>query len=99
MTTREPSRPLGPAGHALWDRAWQDNIWTEAETELLLIAAEQVDERAALRVRVIRDNVDTERKALRELDRQIVANLTQLGFFRQRDVYPPPQIVNDPEVW
>ncbi len=82
----EPLRPLAAPGTEFWVRAWEDRVWSPADAELLQITCEQIDERANLRVRVLRDNVADERKALRELDRLVVTNLTQLGFFRQPHV-------------
>jgi hypothetical protein len=78
-----PPRPLGPAGLALWDRAWKAaRHWLSPATdiEILLMVAEQVDERVALRMRVIRDGNPEDRKALRDVDRQVVAGLSLLGF-------------------
>lgn len=82
-TVPQPRRPLGPAGRAFWDYAWSlGAAWVASTTdnELLLILAEQQDERGALRLRVLRDGNRFDRAALRELDRQIVDGLAQLGF-------------------
>ena len=79
----EPHRPLGSYGLELWERIWDlANTWLSPNTdaELLLMTCELLDERWNLRVRVMRDNRPEERKALRELDRQLVANLSLLGF-------------------
>jgi hypothetical protein len=79
----EPQRPLGPSGSELWERIWGlANTWLSPNTdsELLLMTCELLDERWNLRVRVMRDSRPEERKALRELDRQLVANLSLLGF-------------------
>lgn len=79
----EPHRPLGPSGTELWDRIWGlANTWLSPNTdgELLLMTCELLDERWNLRVRVMRDARPEERKALRDLDRQLVANLSLLGF-------------------
>lgn len=79
----EPHRPLGSYGLELWERIWGlANTWLSPNTdaELLLMTCELLDERWNLRVRVMRDNRPEERKALRELDRQLVANLSLLGF-------------------
>ena len=44
------------------------------------MTCEMLDERWNLRIQVLRDNRPEERKALRDLDRQLVANLSLLGF-------------------
>ena len=79
----EPSRPLGGAGTELWDRIWgMGQTWLSPLTdiEILLMTCELLDERRNLRINVIRDARPDERKALREIDRQLVANLSLLGF-------------------
>jgi len=79
----EPHRPLQKPGVELWDRIWgMGQTWLSPNTdnELLLMTCELLDERWNLRIRVLRDNRPEERKALRELDRQLVANLSLLGF-------------------
>ena len=79
----EPSRPLLTNGKILWDKVWSmANNWLSPDTdvELLLITCELIDERWNLRVQVFRDNRPEERKALRELDKQLMANLSLLGF-------------------
>lgn len=79
----EPERPLMPAGREMWDRVWgMAQTWLSPNTdlEILLMTCELMDERWNLRARVMRDNRPEERKALRELDRQLVANLSLLGF-------------------
>jgi hypothetical protein len=80
--TPEPLRPLGPPGQALWDRVWAAGArWISPHTdvELLQVLCEQVDERAQLRVAVLRDGGWRERKALRTLDHQVVTALSLLG--------------------
>lgn len=79
----EPARPLGPAGRALWGRVWGAGATWLAElvdAEQVLILCEQADERAALRVKVLRDGEWRERAALRALDAQIMQGLALLGF-------------------
>ena len=79
----EPPRPLGATGKEFWDRIWgMANTWLspESDMELLLITSELIDERWNLRVNVFRDNRPEDRKALRNLDKQLVANLSLLGF-------------------
>lgn len=79
----EPHRPLQKPGLELWERIWGlANTWLSPSTdgELLLMTCELLDERWNLRIQVLRDNRPEERKALRELDRQLVNNLSLLGF-------------------
>lgn len=73
----EPPRPLGAPGQALWDRAWRDS-WLPPEPDELLLLCEQMDERVALRVRVLRDADWHERQQLRALDAQVNAGLRHL---------------------
>lgn len=83
VTTPDPDRPLGTAGRGLWEQAWRSaRHWLSPDTdrELLLITCEQVDERIALRVKVLREQDRDDRRALRDLDKQIVSNLSTLGF-------------------
>lgn len=82
-STPEPKRPLLKYGRELWDEVWAAGIgWLSpaTDTELLLMTCELVDERWNLRIRVMKDNDNKERRGLRELDRQIVSNLSLLGF-------------------
>ena len=79
----EPSRQLFQFGRELWDRVWsmgQTWISPESDIELLLIVCEQIDERAKLRTSVWNTGRIDERKALRSLEKQIVENLSLLGF-------------------
>jgi hypothetical protein len=79
----EPPRPLGATGREFWDRIWgMANTWLspESDLELLMITSELIDERWSLRVTVFRDGRPEDRKALRNLDKQLVANLSLLGF-------------------
>jgi hypothetical protein len=79
----EPHRPLLSAGRQLWDRIWgMGQTWLSPTTDidLLLMTCELLDERWNLRIQVMSSNRPDERKALRELDRQLVANLSLLGF-------------------
>ena len=78
-----PHRPLGTAGLAMWDRVWSVGFtWISAkmDVELLQIVCEQLDERQALRVRVLRDGDWRDRAALRALDTQVLDCLSLLGF-------------------
>lgn len=77
-----PSRPLAAAGTEFWDRIWgAARQWLSPMTdiELVLITAEQIDERVSLRRRAIMENDEKARRALRDLDKQIVSNLSLLG--------------------
>ena len=50
------------------------------DMELLTMTCEMVDERWNLRVKVMQSDDATMRRGLRELDRQIISNLSLLGF-------------------
>lgn len=80
----EPHRQLFDEGLSLWNRVWGlGRTWISADTdaELLLMTCEMLDERVRLRA-LVWNNPDAwrERKALRELDKSIVGNLSLLGF-------------------
>ena len=80
--TPTPPRPLLQPGLELWDRIWQTGAqWISPETdlEILIMTCELVDERWNLRIRVMQKDEPRTRRALRELDRQIVSNLSLLG--------------------
>ena len=80
----EPPRPIvTEAAKALWNRTWtMGQTWLSPQTgiELLLMTCEMVDERWNLRIKVLQDNRPEERKGLRDLERQLIANLSLLGF-------------------
>jgi len=79
----EPKRPLMAPGLELWNSVWgmaQTWLSPTTDSEILLMTCELMDERWNLRARVMRDNRPEDRKAMRELDRQLVANLSLLGF-------------------
>lgn len=80
----EPPRPIvTEAAKALWERTWtMGQTWLSPQTdiELLLMTCEMVDERWNLRIKVLQDNRPEERKGLRDLERQLIANLSLLGF-------------------
>lgn len=79
----EPARPLLKYGQELWDRIWgmgQSWISPTTDIELVLMTAEMVDERWNLRVKVMGSDDPRLRRGLRELDKQIVSNLSDLGF-------------------
>jgi hypothetical protein len=83
LETPEPPRPLLKYGRDLWDRVWgMGATWVSQKTdiELLVMTCEMVDERWNLRVNVMQTNDPRLRRGLRELDRQIVSNLSLLGF-------------------
>jgi hypothetical protein len=79
----EPMRRLEHSGLDLWKKAFSTgSTWLKnTDLDLLQITCEQLDERDSLRVFVL-DNMEAwhERAALRVLERDIQANLTQLGF-------------------
>lgn len=76
-TQPEPLRPLGAAGLDAWTRLWSVGV-AEGAVELAQLACEQIDERVALRVTVLRDSDEEARRALRALDAQISRNLGAL---------------------
>ena len=81
--TPEPPRPLLKYGRDLWDRVWGIGAtWVSDKTdiELLVMTCEMIDERWNLRVQVMQNDDARMRRGLRELDRQIVSNLSLLGF-------------------
>lgn len=81
--TPEPPRPLLKYGQDLWDRIWgMGATWVSDKTdlELLVMTCEMVDERWNLRVKVMQSDDAAMRRGLRELDKQIVSNLSLLGF-------------------
>jgi hypothetical protein len=77
-----PIRPLAQPGTEAWARftsvsaQWIDTV---VDVELLQMVCEQIDERAALRVRVLRENDWRDRSALRAIDQQILQGLSMLG--------------------
>jgi len=81
--TPEPHRPLLRYGRELWDKVWATGatwISPNTDTELLLMTCEMIDERWNLRVKVMQTDDSKMRRGLRELDRQIVSNLSLMGF-------------------
>jgi hypothetical protein len=79
----QPSRPLLKYGQELWEKVWgMGATWISVNTdsELLLMTCEMIDERWNLRVKVMQTDDARLRRGLRELDRQIVSNLSLLGF-------------------
>ena len=80
----EPHRPLGTQGRRLWEQVWQSGAgWLkqQMDTELVLMLCEASEERTRLRVKLQDDpNAWRDRRALRELDRQIITLLGQIGF-------------------
>ena len=78
-----PHRPLGPAGQQFWERVWAVGftwISPQMDIELLQLVAEQIDERVALRMRVLKQGDWRDRAALRSLDAQVLDCLSLLGF-------------------
>ena len=81
--TPESNRPLLKYGQQLWDRTWEAGVnWISSNTdvELLLMTCEMVDERWNLRIKVMQTDDPAMRKGLRALDKQIVSNLSLMGF-------------------
>lgn len=80
----EPHRPLGAHGKALWDRIWSSGAaWLRPalDGDLVLMACEMTDERTMLRQIVFtQTGAWRERRALREIDKQITSLLSQIGF-------------------
>lgn len=79
----EPHRPLLKYGQELWDKVWgMGATWISGNTdsELLLMTCEMIDERWNLRVKVMQTDDARMRRGLRELDRQIISNLSLMGF-------------------
>jgi len=80
----EPSRQLFEAGQEMWNRVWSMGsnwISPQSDVELLLMTCELIDERVRLRTDVWNGKGDWhDRKALRDLERNIVNNLSLLGF-------------------
>ena len=69
----DPMRPLGAAGLDTW-KSLAGTCPPDAR-HLLQMLCEQMDERAGLRVQVLRAGNPSDRRALRSLDRQISENL------------------------
>jgi hypothetical protein len=81
----EPHRPIATAfGRRLWDAVWGAGAaWLKPsmDSEIVLMACEAIDERIQLRNQVmLNGGLWRERRALRELDRQIASLLGQIGF-------------------
>lgn len=79
----EPTRPLLRYGREVWDKVWEVGVnWISPNTdiELLLMTCEMIDERWNLRVKVMQTDDPKLRRGLRELDKQIINNLSLLGF-------------------
>jgi len=80
----QPVRQLGLQGMTLWNQVWQSGAsWLKSnmDTELVLMLCEATEERTRLRVMLQKDqSLWRERRALREVDRQIITLLGQVGF-------------------
>jgi len=80
----DPHRPLGSQGLRLWQQVWVSGAgWLkqQMDTELVLMLCEATEERTRLRFR-LQERPDSwrDRRALREIDRQIITLLGQIGF-------------------
>lgn len=80
----DPLRPLQVEGRRMWDRIWSRGaVWLSpaSDAEVVQMLAEAMDERVTLRDRVMSGENDwRDRIALRQLDDQIKALLSSLGF-------------------
>lgn len=75
-----PSRPLGPHGQKVWADAWATGrADTFNDDEALQQLCELVDERVALRGRVLREGDPRERSQLRTIDAQVARGLARLS--------------------
>jgi len=80
-----PHREIAPEyGLRLWTQIWSSGAgWLKQnmDTEIVMVLCEAVDERELLRRKLL-SNPDLwrERRALREVDRQIITLLGQVGF-------------------
>jgi hypothetical protein len=92
-TLPDPARPLARMGSALWERAWRSAAGAPVDAEALLVLCEQMDERVALRVKVLQDpTLWRSRNALRAVDGQISTGLAALGLASARTIpaeWPP----------
>ena len=78
-----PARPLGVEGERMWVRVWSGGqSWVSPATDIehVLVLCEAVDERDALRQLVLANGDWRDRVALRQLDSQILSQLSALGF-------------------
>jgi hypothetical protein len=78
-----PPRPLLQPGLELWTRIWGTGaqwISPQSDLEILIMTCELVDERWNLRIKVMQTDDSRMRRGLRDLDRQIISNLSLLGF-------------------
>ena len=81
----EPHRQLSEShGLRLWNQVWQSGAsWLKQnmDTELILLLCETSEERLRLRLMLAQDpTLWRERRALREVDRQFITLLGQIGF-------------------
>lgn len=80
--TPEPLRPLGKEGTRAWERVWALRrrwIDTDLDIEHVQLLCEAMDERVALRVKVLQSSDWRDRVALRALDAQVNDMLGRLG--------------------
>jgi hypothetical protein len=80
-----PHRDLGvDFGLRLWNQIWSSGAgWLKQnmDTEVVMVLCEAVDEREFLRRKILKNSdLWRERRALREVDRQIITLLGQVGF-------------------
>lgn len=82
-TAPKPPRPLGPLGMDFWERTWDAGyVWMSpsSDIDMLLLACELLDERAALREEVLAEGDWRQRSALRAMDKQLIDIYSLLGF-------------------
>jgi hypothetical protein len=82
---------------ALWDRAWRTSGPGEVDVDAVLQVCEQMDERVALRVRVLRDGDWRDRSGLRVLDDQVSKGLRALKL--DEDVTAPQEWPSETKRW
>jgi len=79
-----PRRELSENGKVLWNQIWTSGAgWLKAnmDTEIVLMLCEATQERTRLRYMLAENqSLWRERRALREIDRQIITLLGQIGF-------------------
>lgn len=78
-TAPDPPRPLGTAGEGLWRTVWRSGGTELLDPSVLAVLCEQMDERVALRLAVLRDGHPEDRSALRQLDKQMANTLSVLN--------------------
>lgn len=78
----EPIRVLGDPGSSFWKSVDKRQL-TRQQLEELQLLCEQIDERVALRLTVLRTGQSADRAALRSLDQQISQGIHKYRFQKQ----------------